>query len=200
MMREQMNSGQADGQPNDQVNDQVNNQVNDQVNKYISISESEQLTGIPNATLKRYILNHSEFIQFKKQGREYRIKVTELEKLKLIRKLYNEGLKREDVNERLEAEGIPVTITLDEAEEKGLISVNEEIAEMKKLLNMQMQFNQHLLKEVQELKRIVNRKEVEMIQELRNSMQEAKQETLKALEEASTSKEKRSWFSKLFKR
>jgi hypothetical protein len=182
------------------MSEQVNNdQVNKDNDKYISISEAEQLTGIPNATLKRYMLNHSEYIQFRKKGREYRLKITELDKLKLIRKLYNEGLKREDVNERLEAEGIPVTITLDEYENKSLISVNEEIAELKKLLNMQMQFNQHLLKEVQELKQIVNRKEAEMIQELRNSMQEVKQETLKALEEASASKEK-GWFSRLFKR
>jgi Fic family protein len=49
---------------------QINNdQVNKDNDKYISISEAEKLTGIPNATLKRYMLNHSEFIQFRKKGR-----------------------------------------------------------------------------------------------------------------------------------
>lgn len=175
----------------------MNNQISDE---YISISKAEELTGIPNATLKRYVLNHSEFIQFKKQGREYRIKVTELEKLKLIRKLYNEGLKKEAVHERLVAEGIPVTIIVNESEDKSLVFVNEELTELKNMLKMQMEFNQHLLQELHELKQMVNRKEAEMIQELRNSMKQAKDEAMKVLQEAATSKEKRSWFNKLFKR
>jgi hypothetical protein len=180
------------------MNDQMNNgQISD---KYISISEAEELTGIPNATLKRYMLNHSEFIQFKKQGREYRIKITELEKLKLIRKFYNEGLKKEAVNERLVTEGIPVTITLNESEDKSLVSVNEELAELKNMLKMQMEFNLHLLQELHELKQMVNRKEAEMIQELRNSMKQAKDEAIKTLQKAAASKEKRSWFNRLFKR
>ena len=167
--------------------------------KFIGVPEASEYTNIPPETLKRYLLNHESFLNFKKEGRRYKIAVESLEILKKIREWYSEGLMKEDVNERLSEEGVPITITVHESEEKRLVSVNEELEEMKNMLKTQMQFNQYLLKEVQELKQIVNRREAAMIQELRNSMQKAKEETLKALEEVAASK-KGSWFSRWFKR
>jgi hypothetical protein len=168
---------------------------------YMGITEAEALTGIPNATLKRYILNHPQFIHFKKMGREYRIRITEIEKLKIIRKLYNEGHKMDVVNEKLGAEGLPITITSNSEEGLNMISVNEEVAELKTMLALQNQLLQQvvlklddvekervererlLLQEIQEsnqlyqqnigeVKQLLNRHESERVSELRLSMEE----------------------------
>lgn len=132
--------------------------------KFIGVHEASEYTNIPSETLKRYLLNHEPFLNFKKEGRRYKIAVESLEILKKIREWYSEGLMKEDVNERLSEEGVPVTITVHESEEKRLVSVNEELEEMKNMLKTQMQFNQYLLKEIQELKQMVNRREADMIQ------------------------------------
>ena len=182
----------------------MNKQVNDASQNdslYLSITEAEVLTGIPNATLKRYILNHPQFIHFKKMGREYRIRSTEIEKLRIIRKLYNDGHKMDAVNEKLEAEGLPVTITSNSEEGLNLISVNEEVAELKTMLALQNQLlqqivlklndvekervererlllqeiqvsNQHYQQNIGEVKQLLNRRESERVSELRLNMEE----------------------------
>jgi hypothetical protein len=179
---------------------QVNEASHDD-SEYMGITEAEALTGIPNATLKRYILNHAQFIHFKKMGREYRISITEIEKLKIIRKMYNEGHKMDVVNEKLEAEGLPITITSNSEEGLNLISVNEEVAELKTVLALQNQLLQQvvlklddvekervererlLLQEIQEsnqlyqqnigeVKQLLNRHESERVSELRLRMEE----------------------------
>jgi len=185
------------------MNKQVNEASHDNDKKavYMGITEAEALTGIPNATLKRYILNHPQFIHFKKRGREYRIRITEIEKLKIIRKLYNDGHRMDVVNEKLEAEGLPITITSNSEEGLNMISVNEEVAELKTMLALQNQLLQQvvlkldvvekervererlLLQELQEsnhlykqnigeLKQLLNRHESERISELRLGMEE----------------------------
>lgn len=185
------------------MNEQMNNDEKEpEKASFISISEAEELTGIPNATLKRYMLNHEQFIYFKKEGREYRIKVTELDKLKYIRKLYTEGLKKEAVNERLERDGVPVTITFNpEESETGLVSVNAELAEMKNMMKAQMNFNHHLLQELEEMKEATKAKDIELAeerkknQELLLKMQEGINDTNKALQEDQESN--REMFSKM---
>lgn len=188
---------------------------------YISISEAERLTGIANATLKRYVLNHSHFVPHKKQGREYRIRLSDIETLKLIRKYYVSGLKREDINLKLEAGGLPITYTSNDSEGTELISVNETVQEVNRKLDLLMQFNQHLLnerendklereaerdatrKELQEVKALLD-SSVQLQQEALHVHQEALQERDKALAEVSTTlavmqeEQSRGFFSKLF--
>lgn len=156
---------------------------------FISISEAETMTGIPNATLKRYVLNHPQFITYKKEGREYRVLLSDIEKLKRIRQLYNDGLKKDAVNERLEADGLPVTLTSYSEEGADLVSMNEEMEEMKRLLRVQteyiqrvdqrfeglMQGLQQLSKENAELKHLLNRKESEAVNSLWQSLLDDKQ-------------------------
>ena len=171
------------------MNEQVTADTDTRKPYFISISEAETMTGIPNATLKRYVLNHPQFITYKKEGREYRILLSDMEKLKRIRQLYNDGLKKDGVNERLEADGLPVTLTSYSEEGADLVSMNEEMEEMKCLLRVQteyiqrvdqrfeglMQGLQQLSKENAELKHLLNRKESEEVASLRQSLLEDKQ-------------------------
>ena len=49
------------------------------------------------------------------------------------------------VNEKLEAEGLPITITSNSEEGLNLISVNEEVAELKTMLALQNQLLQQVV-------------------------------------------------------
>ena len=112
------------------------------INQFLTIKElKEALPEIPENSLKRYLQEHEEYLNFKKEHNRYKIHISEIEKLKLIRKYYSEGLKKEEVNVKLEESGFPVTITID-AENTSLLSVNDELADMKKLLSFLVQQNE----------------------------------------------------------
>ena len=177
------------------------NEASHDVAVYMGITEAEALTGIPNATLKRYILNHANSSILRRWEGNTESGITEIEKLKIIRKMYNEGHKMDVVNEKLEAEGLPITITSNSEEGLNLISVNEEVAELKTVLALQNQLLQQvvlklddvekervererlLLQEIQEsnqlyqqnigeVKQLLNRHESERVSELRLRMEE----------------------------
>ena len=130
----------------------------------------EALPEIPENTLKRYIQEHQEYLDFKKEHNRYKVHVSEIEKLTLIRQLYGTGLKKEEVNEKLEESGLPITITYNANESRSLVSVNNELMDMKKLVsflvqqneqsrlrqNVVKEQNQHLIEEVQGLKRYIS--------------------------------------------
>jgi len=164
--------------------------------EYIPLSKGVELTGITNATLKRYMLNHAEFINYRKVGREYRLNINDLEKLKLIRKYYSSGMKRDEVHQKLEIEGYPVTFTVNESEELDIISVNQELSEMKKMLQLQNLHQEKLIGELkQELKQEMNKRDELLTRFMKDSMQ-ARKELATALEE----EKKKSWWSKLWKK
>ncbi len=152
------------------------------------------------------------------------IHVSAVETLKIIRKLYGEGLKKEAVDEHLRGAGVPVTITMDSEDSTALVSVNEELQELKKMMQLQMEFNQRLVqqmesdkqemqekfnKEIEGLKTLLNRHESEKVEQLRLSMSKSVEEiteaSKKAVEdmeakfEAKIEEEKnRGFFSRLF--
>jgi DNA-binding transcriptional MerR regulator len=107
---------------------------------YVTLTEAEALTYIPKETIKRYMRNHDDFVRFKKDGRVYYVSADSIETLKQIRVYYNEGFRKERVSELLENEGYPVTISYNSNEnETGIVSVNEELQQMRKLLKTLVQ-------------------------------------------------------------
>jgi Xaa-Pro aminopeptidase len=139
----------------------------------------EALPEIPENSLKRYLQEHQEYLNFKKEHNRYIVHISEIDKLTLIRKLYADGLKREEVNAKLEESGIPITITYDANENESLVSVNHELTDMKKLVSFLVQqneqsrfqqnkikeLNQHLMNEVQELRNMIEEiREVQIIE------------------------------------
>ncbi|MBT2688632.1 hypothetical protein J7I93_10585 [Bacillus sp. ISL-47] len=143
-------------------------------NQYLTMKElKEALPEIPENSLKRYLQEHAEYINFKKEHNRYKIQASEIEKLKLIRKLYSDGLKKEEVTTKLEEAGFPVTITVEDEEESSstsLMNVNHELTDMKKLVSFLVQQNEQsrlqqnkireqnkqLIHEVQELKQTID--------------------------------------------
>src|SRR3954466_1922466 len=165
------------------------------MNTYLTMKEQRRkLPEIPENSLKRYIQEHQEYLDFKKEHNRYKVHVSEIEKLTLIRQLYGTGLKKEEVNEKLEESGLPITITYNADESRSLVSVNNELMDMKKLVsflvqqneqsrlrqNVVKEQNQHLIKEVQGLKDTIeeirltlengNERETEIVGSLRDSL------------------------------
>jgi adenine-specific DNA glycosylase len=192
------------------------------MNTYLTMKElKDALPEIPENSLKRYIQEHQEYLDFKKEHNRYKVHVSEIEKLTLIRQLYGTGLKKEEVNEKLEESGLPITITYNADESKSLVSVNNELMDMKKLVsflvqqneqsrlrqNVVKEQNQHLIKEVQGLKDTIeeirltlengNERETEIVGSLRDSLLA----TQKSIEEVAGSievqKNKRFWLTQV---
>jgi hypothetical protein len=189
------------------------------MNTYLTMKElKEALPEIPENSLKRYIQEHQEYLDFKKEHNRYKVHVSEIEKLKIIRQLYSAGLKKEEVNDKLEASGIPVTITYNVDESKSLVSVNHELTDMKKLVSFLVQQNEqsrlqqnkvkeqnkHLIHEVQELKDTIEEirqtlvNEYERETETEALLRDSLLATQKSIEEVASSiearKSKRVWF------
>lgn len=111
------------------------------INQFLTIKElKEALPEIPENSLKRYLQEHEEYLNFKKDHNRYKIHISEIEKLKLIRQYYSEGYKKEEVNAKLEERGFPITIAPDD--NPSLLSVNDELADMKKLVSFLVQQNE----------------------------------------------------------
>lgn len=187
------------------------------MNQYLTMKElKEELPEIPENSLKRYLQEHQEYLDFKKEHNRYSVHVSGIETLSLIRKLYADGLKKEEVNAKLEESGVPMTITFDANENQSLISVNHELTDMKKLVSFLVQQNeqsrlqqnkikeqnQELIHEVQELRdtieeiKGVQRLEYERETEKVSSILESLVATQKAIEEVSISVESKNskWF------
>ncbi|WP_246197405.1 hypothetical protein [Cytobacillus depressus] len=184
------------------------------MNQYLTMKElKEALSEIPENSLKRYLQEHEEYMDFKKEHNRYKIHVSEIEKLKRIRQYYSAGLKKEEVNAKLEESGVPVTIVYDANENKSLVSVNNELANMKKLVSFLVQQNeqsrlqqnkareqnQELIHEVQELRQTIE--EIMTEQKIEHEKVTSLLEGIKAAQEVASSiqAKKRKWpWQKLF--
>src|SRR3954463_14990640 len=189
------------------------------MNQYLTMKElKEMLPEIPENSLKRYLQEHQEYLNFKKEHNRYIVHISEIETITLIRKLYADGLKREEVNAKLEESGIPMTITFDADENQSLVSVNHELTDMKKLVSFLVQQNEqsrlqqnkvkeqnkHLIHEVQELKDTIEEirqtlvNEYERETETEALLRDSLLATQKSIEEVASSIEarnsKRVWF------
>lgn len=142
------------------------------MNQYLTMKElKEVLPEIPENSLKRYLQEHQEYLDFKKEHNRYSVRASEIETLSLIRKLYADGLKKEEVNAKLEESGIPITITFDPNESQSLVSVNHELTDMKKLVSFLVQQNEQSRLHQNKLKE-QNQELISEVQELRNTIEE----------------------------
>lgn len=146
------------------------------MNQYLTMKElKDALPEIPENSLKRYLQEHEEYLEFKKEHNRYKIRVSEIEKLKLIRQFYAAGLKKEEVNTKLEESGIPITITYNANEDKSLVSVNNELTDMKKLVSFLVQQNEQFRLQQNKVKE-QNQHLINEVQELRHTMEEIMKE------------------------
>lgn len=141
------------------------------VNQFLTTKElKEALPEIPENSLKRYLQEHEEYLNFKKEHNRYKIHVSDIEKLRMIRQYYSEGLKKEEVNVKLEESGFPITITVDRDSSTSLVSINSELADMKKLVSFLVQQNEQTRIQSNKIKD-QNQQLIHEIQQLREVLQ-----------------------------
>ncbi|KGP71289.1 hypothetical protein [Pontibacillus yanchengensis] len=167
-----------------------------EINTFLGLTEVQELTGIPKATLKRYLINHQEFIEVKKVGRQNKLKATDLDTVKTIRQLYNDGYKREDINAKFKGPQVMDQLPPHTSNKE----LGDDVKEIKRLLlsqqrenEQQRQFNEHLLYEIRQLKNELRRFDEERFSSLENELNE----TIQSLKEVSSSQDapKGHWFS-----
>ncbi|KIL72276.1 hypothetical protein [Bacillus badius] len=100
--------------------------------KWFTVAEIEKETGIPDATVRRYIRNHGHNFQLKKKGKSYLVTSESVEIMKQIREWYAGGKQAEQVEENLAKAGIPMTVTVTDEEEVVTVNVAETLQDMKK--------------------------------------------------------------------
>lgn len=165
--------------------------------EWLYVVEIEKQTGIPDATIRRYIRTHGHHLQIKKRGKSYLIANESLTGIKKIRELYDKGKQSEDVEEILRRMNMPVTITVTDDEKEVTISASEVLVQLQKDMNEQKKFNQSLLETLQKQQDYINQKLEERDRKLIESLREfseAKKEIASGKEE-----KKKGFFTRLFK-
>jgi hypothetical protein len=153
------------------------------VSEWYTLKEMIELVDIPENSLKRYIQEHDNFIKFNKEHNRYKIHESAVNVLKKIRKLYGEGHKKDEVNDRLREMGTPMDIVV-KPDDDG-IDYKKEFFSMQEMFIKQMQFNEHVSNEIIEMKKIVNKKNADEIGDLRKSLEKKREkENQEALIEA----------------
>lgn len=103
-----------------------------------SISELMDKTGIPDATLRRYIRHHGHHLQLRKKGKGYLIAEDSVVVIEQIRDLYSSGgLGTGGVEDQLAKLNAPVTLTIDVTDGTQVVPVNaaEALMRLEKVVN-----------------------------------------------------------------
>lgn len=160
------------------------------VNKYLTITEIAEQTDIPNSTCRRYLSTFEAFFMFKGGSRLKKYESSAVNVLKRIKGLYEEGLESHEIFDVLKNE-FPLVVNGDEQQREmneesptvpGL-ATSEDIAEIKKALDEQKQFNQALLQEMKQQHLYYEKKfdelkrDRELVSSLRQSMEQRKLES-----------------------
>ncbi|MBM7645597.1 hypothetical protein JOD45_001815 [Scopulibacillus daqui] len=74
---------------------------------WLSVTDVEKVTGIPNASIRRYIRNHGRHLIFKKDQKDYFIASESVKMMEIIYLFYANGMDTEQVEESLEEMTIP---------------------------------------------------------------------------------------------
>jgi len=168
--------------------------------KWFSVLDIEKQTGIPNATIRRYINNHGVHLNVKKQGKGYYLAEESIKILQEIRKLYDEGMTAQHVNDTLVERAIPMTITISEGEQKTNIHVSEALQDMQKSIDEQNQVIRSLVEQMKQQQEYIDNKLEErdkrLIAAIRES-QEARKE-IAASSQEKTQEKKKGWLARLF--
>lgn len=172
------------------------------MSKYLSIAEIAELADIPNSTCRRYLASFESFFLVKGGSRLKKYEISSVDILKRIKQLYDEGMDTTEIHSVLVNE-FPLVIDNEKQEQKEKatttpgLATSEDIAEIKKALEQQQQFNEMLVKKLDEqntyIKDSLDRRDKELIKSIRE-IQEAKQLTAASEEKP----EKKGFFKRLF--
>lgn len=171
--------------------------------KWFSVLDIEKQTGIPNQTIRRYINNHGIYLNPKKRGKGYYLTEESIKVIQKIRKLYDEGMTAQLVNDTLQERNIPMTIVVNEGEEKSSIQINEVLQEFKKSMDEQNEVIRSLVEQIKKQQEYIDNKLEERdlrLIESTKEIQEAKKQIAAVNQgEIKEKKKKKGWLTRIFK-
>lgn len=173
--------------------------------EWFSVTEASEKVNVPVETIRRYIRLHSVHLRVKKLGKKYFIHESSLTVIEQIRALYDKGKNTDEVEEALSASGIPLTITMKNDDDEAMtVYVVDELQEIKQALKQQKQFNETLLKRLDQqqeyIKQSLERRDRQLMESLRATTEAKKEIEQSQLESAPTisRKKKKGFFVKWF--
>lgn len=90
---------------------------------YLTIPEIAKETGIPESTVRRYLEQHNHTLRTKKSSRgAWLLKEEDIPLIREIRACYERKMSSDEVEEYLLQSGQPLTITVDDDQEKEMIT------------------------------------------------------------------------------
>ncbi|MCJ7983641.1 MerR family transcriptional regulator [Priestia sp. OVL9] len=140
--------------------------------EWLTVATIEKQTGIPNATVRRYIRNHGHHLNIRKKGKSYLIANESIEIMEQIRKLYDDGKTLEQVEETLINTGTPMTVTVIEEDERMTVNVGEALQTLDKRLDEQNTLIQSLVEQMNKQQAFIENKLMERDQRLIEAIRE----------------------------
>lgn len=166
--------------------------------QWFSVVEVESQTGIPNQTIRRYINNHGVYLNPKKRGKGYFLSEESVKVIQEIRKLYDEGMTAQLVNDTLQERNIPMVITVSEGEQTMNIQVGEALSSMKKSIDEQNEVIRSLAEQMKKQQEYIDERLEQRDQRLIAAIRES-QEVRREIA-AEKEKKKKNWFTHFFKK
>ncbi|MED1489156.1 MerR family transcriptional regulator [Bacillus smithii] len=174
--------------------------MNDNENEWMTVTEVSEKINVPVETVRRYLRQFSLYLKVKKMHKKYLIHDDSLTVLETIRQQYAEGKNAEEIENFLATSGVTMTITVKNDDDESItVHVADELKEIKKALEEQKQFNEMLLKKLDEQNRYIKESLEKRDRQLMESLTQSLEIRQARIEAAITEKEtQKGFFSRLF--
>lgn len=179
--------------------------VNGQMDKYKRASEVAEQLMINRNTLRRWLLQYEDYLNTKLEGNTKFIHESSVPAIKLIKDCYAKQLQEHEIKDKLaKNHEIPKNAEMDETEKAPGPQYEQELNEIKILLQQQQEFNKQLVERLNEQQKYIetrmdarDKNLISMIREFQETKQQLL-ETATAKEDVKEEKEQKNWWSKLF--
>lgn len=172
------------------------------MSEYLTISELEEKTGIPNSTCRRYLSTFEAFFLTKGGNRLKKYEERAVDVLLRIKQLYEDGGSKDEIHKAL-LNDFPLVVSGDkedgEEQQTSIVptlATGEDIESIKIALQQQEKFNEELLKRLDQQAEYIKKSLESRDQALLTAIRESQQAKI----EATPTKEEKGFFSRLFKR
>ncbi|UAL49736.1 DUF3967 domain-containing protein (plasmid) [Sutcliffiella horikoshii] len=176
------------------------------MDKYKRASEVAEQLIINRNTLRRWLLQYEDYLNTKLEGNTKFIHESSIPAIQLIKDCYAKQLQEHEIKDKLaKSHEIPKNAEAEEEEKTPGPQYEQELNEIKSLLQQQQEFNKQLVERLNEQQKYIesrmdarDKNLMSMIREVQETKQQLL-ETAAAKEEVKEEeKEQKTWWSKLF--
>jgi hypothetical protein len=170
----------------------------DELQEWIAVSELVKTLGTSENTIKRYIRRHESFLSVKQGNRgKYYVHQESVKALKYIKKLYNENLNEDEVNQHLKASGMAMVITVP-TEDEQIVNMLDTMNKWNERFEQLERINQKQSEELAELKLLLQ-KQTEYLDQRMSERDQILMATAREIQNtkkqiSSTEQKKRKWW------